>query len=948
MRPYCAPTAQDSRSSSLPAKLEFFNIITILFLNPAAATPRLAALPRPNLPTTDELDEIHEPTNPLSQRQQRLQPLTPQPQSRPSSSSRSARTLRRTPRLEAHSRTNVAGPEGQSPTAQFAKPAAPLYPRDWPYSQSLEGSNTAASSTQSLLSSYWPKRTTRISKYTANAIRYALEAVRADPEGSHPLIEGDKRTRGTPKPFTPDNVELNASMSDLAAGVSNGRTQNGGSRATVPAPFAGGDRVRTPTDIMRERRDREARKKAENERRQREQDEEEQRRIQEEQQMEKDRMAATAGVAQSGEGTSYRRSGGEARRSVIEPTTHETIERKSGDRGSGGSTRANITSTTQPAVYTPSNGRIEKPPAIAPDDGAGASSFPQHRTRPRGATLSTGQPRPVEAKPRQTPRAVSAATAATGGQKEYKNASINATAWTSQPRLDRGTAPPGQSHPAHDSTSGSQQRSTTSSFPHAFERWETLSSHWEGLISFWIRRLEQNKDDLDREPLNQQMARQVTDLGAAGANLFLAVVELQRLRASSERKFQRWFFETRTEQERFRESQSKFEQRIQEERSAATNAHADLSRIQKERDAVISQRKTAEVLVREKNRELSIAKEEARRAWEELGRREQEERDRTLSLKKGQATSVGGVHVVPMVQGGSTNRTKREDLGAGAVPLQSAQTESPMDDEPGYTTYDPARSETDTDPFTEGGRVNHPQGVRPDFDRPLQSNATSQPHQQTSNTSAAAVQAARTATSSGPQQSNSQTRTTPASSAPSGGTYLNYRPDGAAPMPTQASSSSFYQHEGSSLHGPEFTSLQGQPRASEGDERSYVPSVGDTLSEEDYDLDENGEIQRDAHGHPILGRRGPGSEDSDEYDVQEQLDRERMYGRSYGSGIAGVEYGSGPPAAPGRQAPSAPDYSGSGFGAGWEALPRHHHPTRLSDVLEEDERSRATPSRASR
>ena len=739
-------------------------------------------------------------------------------------------------------------------------------------------------------------------------------------------------------------------MSDSAVGVSNGRTQNGGSRAAVPVPFAGGDRVRTPTDIMRERRDREARKKAESERRQRERDEEEQRRVQEEQQSEQDRIAATAGVAQSGEGSSYRRSGGAARRSTVEPTPEQGGERRTGERGSGGSTRANIPTTVQPAVYAPSNGRVEKPPAIAPDESAGAGSISQPRTRPRGATLSTGQPRPVEAKSRQTPRTGSAPAAAVSGQKEYKNVSVNADAGTSQPRLDRGVAPPGPSQPTQDSTSSSQQRSTTSSFPHAFERWETLSSHWEGLTSFWIRRLNQNKDDLDREPLNQQMARQVTDLSAAGANLFHAVVELQRLRASSERKFQRWFFETRAEQERFRENQSKFEQRIQEERSAATNAHADLSKIQKERDTAISQRKTAEILVREKNRELAIAKEEARRAWEELGRREQEERDRTQSLKKGLATSVGGVHVVPMVQGGSTNRpATREGPGAGSNPMQSAHVGSPTD-EPGYTTYDAARSETDTDPFTEGGHVGISPNIRAEADRSLQSNATSQPYHQTSNTSTATVQATRTGTSSGPQQSSSQARTTPASSAPSGGTYLNYRPEGAAPITTQAGSSSFYQHEGTSLHGPEFAALQGQSRVSEGDERSYVPSVGDTLSEEDYDLDENGEIQRDAQGNPIIHRRGPGSEDSDEYDVQEQLDRERMYGRSYGSGIAGIaglEYGSGPPTAPGRQESSAPDYSGSGFGAGWEALPRHHHPTRLSDVLEEDERSRATPSRAS-
>jgi len=64
-------------------------------------------------------------------------------------------------------------------------------------------------------------------------------------------------------------------------------------------------------------------------------------------------------------------------------------------------------------------------------------------------------------------------------------------------------------------------------------------------------------DELSRDPLNQQMARQINDLSAAGANLFHAVVELQRLRQSSERKFQRWFFDTRDEQERAREGPSR-------------------------------------------------------------------------------------------------------------------------------------------------------------------------------------------------------------------------------------------------------------------------------------------------------------------------------------------------------------------------------------------------------
>ena len=48
---------------------------------------------------------------------------------------------------------------------------------------------------------------------------------------------------------------------------------------------------------------------------------------------------------------------------------------------------------------------------------------------------------------------------------------------------------------------------------------------------------------------------------------------------------------------------------------------------------------------------------------------------------------------------------------------------------------------------------------------------------------------------------------------------------------------------------------------------------------------------------------------------------------------------------------SAPqDYSGQGYGGpAWETAPRHHHPTRLSDVIEEeDERSRTSASQVSR
>ncbi|RCI08725.1 hypothetical protein L249_4684 [Ophiocordyceps polyrhachis-furcata BCC 54312] len=175
-----------------------------------------------------------------------------------------------------------------------------------------------------------------------------------------------------------------------------------------------------------------------------------------------------------------------------------------------------------------------------------------------------------------------------------------------------------------------------------------------GLTSYWIRKLEQNKDEVNRDPLSQQLARQVTDLSAAGANLFHAVVELQRLRASSERKFQRWFFETRAELERAREVNAMMDAALQKERQDRADAIRDA--IDQERGSTKIQKQLVEM-----RKELSISKEEARRAWEELGRREQEERDRTYSLQAGQPTMVGGVQVVPMTHG--RNRSTRDSAG---------------------------------------------------------------------------------------------------------------------------------------------------------------------------------------------------------------------------------------------------------------------------------------------
>ena len=387
-------------------------------------------------------------------------------------------------------------------------------------------------------------------------------------------------------------------------------------------------------------------------------------------------------------------------------------------------------------------------------------------------------------------------------------------------------------------------------FPHAFERWETLSSHWEGLTGYWIRKLEQNNEALERDPLSQQMARQVTDLSAAGANLFHAVVELQRLRASSERKFQRWFFDTRAEQERARELQAELERQIQTERQARAEAVASFQKAE-------SDKKRVDDLVKEMRRELQISKDEARRAWEELGRREQEERDRTASLRNGEPTLVGGVQVVPMIPSrqhpinySSTEENEDRYARDAAMKMSDAGDAQYYDDQPA--------SPTGSDPFSETVR-----------------------------------------------------KTDPASTTPS-----------SQPQPSYPGH--FYR--------PENATVPGHTRATSDPE--YGQSVGGSEPGDDEYI----HYQHDSQGRPIV-YPGTMSEESDDYDPEDN-----------GPYITEGSYVPSTSASPSVPTTSAPvyNYPPTSGGWGWDSVtPRHRHPTRLSDVMEEDE-PRTTPSRASR
>lgn len=642
--------------------------------------------------------------------------------------------------------------------------------------------------------SYWPRRSTTVTPRTASAILFALEeAIRK------------------PIPFTTDWDEVNASMSDLVGVAGSGgfagtaRAQNGASRASqgpVPINTHPPSGVRTPTDIMRQRRDREARRKAEQEARARGQEEVERRR-----QMEQNQQPYAAVAA--GERVSQRRptvSGAEMQRDVR---------------------------TANPAS------------AFAQHAGGSASiQQPEYQAQSQVHPVGQNQQRPAPPPGQQGP--------ALQQQQQFQESGS-----TTGPHPGPGTFSKQQTQgpPTNQlGASQSQQQLRRAPFPHAFERWENLSSHWEGLTGYWIRKLEQNNDALEKDPVSQQMARQVTDLSAAGANLFHAVVELQRLRASSERKFQRWFFDTRSELERAKEIHADLERQVRTEQQARGETYTSLQKAQNDRAG-------SENLLKDMRRELQISKEEARRAWEELGRREQEERDRTTSLRNGEPTLVGGVQVVPMIQGlpSRQNSTSRPQTRTGPYPggpgPTSMGTEAQANPAPVQYYEEPPESPTVTDPFAEGRR----QPVSSVAEPPVQTGAH------------------------------------------------------------------FFEQEEDNIYAP------GTP---EPDDRSYGPSAA---SSEPGD-EEYGHYPRDAHGRVVYPT--PMSE-GDEYE-QGSIDDDEQY--------EGTIPATSAPGYPPQRAGSV-DYSGSDWGmpTGWESVAaRHHQPTRLSDVLEEDEMSRASPSRASR
>ncbi|OBT67757.1 hypothetical protein VE03_03507 [Pseudogymnoascus sp. 23342-1-I1] len=806
--------------------------------------PPPTALSKPTFPRSNDLYAPNETSTSIDKSRQ-LSSFSQQARYSLSISSVSARTLRRTPNLESLSQANsvqrrthieaVSVGITPSPSPSVSSDSSPPHVR-FAEAQPHQAAPQEAARLPDEQEPYpvrskdvqdrSPHRAVRVNRHTAAAILYTLEEALRHPTA-----------------FTPVWEEENASMSELPVGgasayAGNGRGNNGSMRPNVPQPTGSPGGLRGPKQIMIERQAREEKKRAAAEAELQRQRQEEEQRVLEERRISDERKATAGG------------GGGGARGS-----------------GAGGGGGQRISDNSQRSNRT-SGGRV-----VSGDQGNRAGDASLQGRGTGGTALGGGDPAAARRAARAAAQAgpVPQAGPEPAAQPEQR-------APLAEPAVD----------PLDPVAQG--KRNTGSTFPHAFERWETLSAHWEGLTSYWIRRLEENTNEIQRDPISSQLSRQVTDLSAAGANLFHAVVELQRLRASSERKFQRWFFDTRAEQEKMAERQGMLDTLLQserQERSAAIQAA-----VQKE-----SEKNNSEKLINELKRELQISKEEARRAWEELGRREQEERERTASLRDGQPTLVGGVQVVPMMQGGPSRHTstaQRDRPATREGPYPGGPTAANMggqqDPEDPYNQSGRARQ---TDPFVESRSA-----------APATSGGAASSRQQTSSS------ASGTTSRPHPPSSNS----TP--------------PDAHAPA-TQQTSGGFYQQQpGATLLHP-------------GD----VGSDLGTLSEEEYEIDPQGQFRRDARGNKIPYQRPLSEGESDDERVVEARAREQAHLQQYGR--IPTTSGDYPPRTSAAAALEPVDYSGQayGSGSGWD---RHQHPTRLSDVLEEDERSRTSASQVSR
>lgn len=833
--------------------------------------------------------------------------------SRPSSSSGSVNTLRRTPRFDdpkhlSRARANSFDSPPRLPSPQRQRDnrtASPGRRKASPHHRRAASAHPT---------DFVPHPALRISNRTHSAVLYALEeALRK------------------PNPFTADLEEESAQMSDLGGG----RASNGGARTGGPVPVPSGTPtgLKTPRDVMRNRQEREAR-------RQEEAKAEEQRRLQ---------------LAQERRYSAERRAAGQTSYNEYPADAATQQGGVPGNRNSGSGFVASGADYGVPTGRGGIAGGGDSGYASAGASAGGPTASVPHR-RTVSSSVAQDQPRPAQPTAGPTRRPVSQSASAPGSRQGSGAQQQQQAGSGAQPG-----APPSLQPPPPLNVGEGQQGSRSSTFPHAFERWEQLSSHWEGLTSYWLRKLESDAEDIQRSvPSASAMSRQITDLSAAGANLFHAVVELQRLRASSERKFQRWFFETRTDTERNHEVKAQLEQELQAER--AERQKAAKLRVESDIAAENARREVAEM-----RRELMISKEEARRAWEELGRRNQDSLDLAESLKAGRITVVSGVQVVPYFGGpsrtGSASQhrpTTREGMPYGGTPGATSGGAAVLQSPGEEDYYHEEPSPTNTDPFTESKRM-HYEPTQHQQQQTMQN----QPMHHDQEVSSLAAGTYQPYPMSSPHDG-----TTSAASGASAQTAIpmqGQRPGSAGQRPSSANQSSvprthnlpivssdgqFYQHQPQEtyLHSSQpDLSLPGVPQNLH-QQSSYVTSEGDN----EYSTEQPSGYRRGPHQSTITEEEV--GEEEDDYDTAADVRREAEIAARYRNPVIGTGGGaellpeaptipatsaqamaSYEPSPPPTQQLPGPDYEGEGYGE-WDTLrTAHHHPTRLSDVLEEEE-----------
>jgi len=375
-------------------------------------------------------------------------------------------------------------------------------------------------------------------------------------------------------------------------------------------------------------------------------------------------------------------------------------------------------------------------------------------------------------------------------------------------------------------------------------------------------------------------------------------------------------------------------------------------------------------LIAEMKRELQITREEARRAWEELGRREQEERNRITLLNEGHPISVGGVQVVPTLGMASRgNSLRRPDQHEQGLPPQTPAASQARGGVPyGYEQqHEP--SPTDTDPFSSGAAQPPQSPVRNPAYMPTgfasYAPGTMPPYTYPPG------QGLQAGSRSNPQIRQQQQQQNPQSTI-----QHSQQPGSPHSSVQQQRSTPFYHHNSSFIHHDQPSSQQ-SPESNPGDTSSRDPhhdeteqssrSQGGALSNITSAVAAGLHTLTDAvglthpdpststHAEPSHAQSKSRAEDDDDSNDDEEAERERARAALYKSTGAPPPH---PPAA--RPSEVAADYEGAGYDdgssehhdqglqatAGAMVLEggdhRHHHPTRLSDVVEEDERSRTT------